>query len=43
MWDDILSRMFIELVSNIDRSKWDESNDPKETFLIGEKEASEFF
>ena len=36
--DRVLSRNALEVVSNLDRSKWEKSDEAEEIFLVGEKE-----
>ena len=41
--DGFMPRKIIEVVSNLDRSKWDKSDSVEETILIDEKEVSKEF
>ena len=41
-WDEVVSQNIFEVVSSLDRSKWDKSNEAEDIFLIDKKEVSTF-
>ena len=41
--EKVLSWKTLEVVSNLDRAKWEKSDEVEETFLVNQKEVSKLF